>query len=59
MKIKTLKVKFLFHENKLDKVGRPDVAQQEAIIQHLNAAMSEFNANIIDIDVSASVEETK
>ena len=57
MQIKTLKVNFLFHENKLDNVGRPDVAQQEAIIQHLNAAMDEWNANIIDIDVSASVEK--
>ena len=59
MKIKSLRVNFLFHENKLDGVGRPDVSQQAAIIQHLNEAMDEFNANIIDIDVSASIEENK
>ncbi len=59
MKIKSLRVNFLFHENKLDGIGRPDVSQQEAIIKHLNAAMDEWNANIIDIDVCASVEQDK
>jgi len=38
---------------------RPDVAQQEAILKHINAAMEEFGAHIVDIDVNSSIEEVK
>ena len=59
MQIKSLRVNLLFHDNKLDGTKRPDVNQQEAILKHINAAMDEWNANIIDIDVCASIEQDK
>lgn len=58
MKIQTLSVKLCFQISKVRNIERPDVKDQEAIIKHINAAMEEWNAHIIDIEVRASEEET-
>jgi hypothetical protein len=56
VKIQTLSVKLCFQISKVRNIERPDVKDQEAIIKHINAAMEEWNAHIIDIEVRASEE---
>lgn len=58
MRIDTLTVKLRFQTSKVREIERPDIKQQEAILKHINAAMEEWNAHIIDIEVRASEEET-
>ena len=56
VRIQSLTVKLWFQTSKVQNVERPDIKQQEAIIKHINAAMEEWNAHIIDIEVKASEE---
>jgi hypothetical protein len=57
MKIDYLTVKLRFQTSKVREIELPDIKQQEAILKHINAAMEEWNAHIVDIEVKASTGE--
>lgn len=57
MKIDYLTVKLRFQTSKVREIELPDIKQQEAILKHINTAMEEWNAHIIDIEVRASKEK--
>lgn len=59
MKIQSLTVKLWFQTSKVENIELPDIKHQEAILKHINAAMEEWNAHIIDIEVKASEENEK
>ena len=54
MKIDTLTITLRFQTSKVREIELPDIKQQEAILKHINAAMEEWNAHIVDIEVRAS-----
>ena len=57
MKIDTLTITLRFQTSKVREIELPDIKQQEAILKHINAAMEEWNAHIVDIEVRASKGE--